>query len=268
MQDALALIDDWPVERAAAAVVDTHGVVAHRGPMDAPFELASVTKLLSAHAVLVAVEEGTLALDQPAGPEGSTIRHLLAHASGLSPEGRELAAPGTRRIYANAGYDVLGIELTRHSGMEFDDYLREAVLGPLGMPTTELRGSPAFAGVGTVADLARYAGELLTPRLLAPETAADATSVQFPGLTGVLPGYGRQDPNDWGLGPELRATKSPHWTAPGSSPRTFGHFGASGTFLWVDPEPGLAMVCLTDRNFGEWALDRWPALTTAVLAAR
>ena len=152
--------------------------------------------------------------------------------------------------------------------MEFAHYLTEAVLGPLGMTATELRGSPAFAGVGTVTDLARYARELLDPSLLAPETAAEATSVQFPGLTGVLPGYGRQDPNDWGLGPELRTTKSPHWTAATSSTRTFGHFGASGTFLWVDPEPGLAMVCLTDRNFGDWALRRWPDLTAAVLAAR
>lgn len=267
MDDALALIDDWPVERVAVAVVGESGIVAHRGSLDSPFELASVTKLLSAHAVLVAVEEGTLALDQPAGPAGSTIRHLLAHASGLSPEGRELAPPGTRRIYANAGYDVLGIELARHAGMDFAAYLSEAVLGPLSMTGTELRGSPAFAGVGTVGDLARYAAELLSPTLLAAETATEAHSVQFPGLAGVLPGYGRQDPNDWGLGPELRTTKAPHWTAPTSTPSTFGHFGASGTFLWVDPGPGIAVVCLTDRSFGEWALDRWPALSAAVLAA-
>ena len=65
----------------------------------------------------------------------------------------------------------------------------------------------------------------------------------FPGLAGVLPGFGRFEPNDWGLGFELRDDKRPHWTGTGNSPRTFGHFGAAGTFLWVDPDAGLACVC-------------------------
>lgn len=267
MRTALELVDEWPVDRVAVVVVDEAGVIGSHGPVDGPFELASVTKLLSAVTVLVAAEEGTLELDAPAGPEGSTIRHLLAHASGLAPDGQVLGRPGTRRIYTNAGFDILGRELERASGMPFADYLREAVTAPLGMTTTHLVGSPAFAGVGTATDLARFAVELLAPTLLAAETLREATAVQFAGLTGVLPGYGSQDPNDWGLGFELRTTKSPHWTAPSASPDTFGHFGASGTFLWVDPEHRLACVCLTDRPFGEWALDRWPTLSQAVLDA-
>ncbi|MEO1063446.1 MAG: serine hydrolase domain-containing protein [Actinomycetota bacterium] len=267
MQDALELVDEWPVDRVAVAVVGDGGVLATRGPVDGPFDLASVTKLLSAMTVLVAVEEGTLDLDAAAGPDGSTIRHLLAHAAGLAPDGQVLAAPGTRRIYSNAGFDVLGQELERASGLSFADYLREAVAAPLGMAATYLDGSPAFAGVGTATDLARFAAELLAPTLVATETLDEATGVQFPGLTGVLPGYGRQDPNDWGLGFELRTSKAPHWTAPSASARTFGHFGASGTFLWVDPDRRQAMVCLTDRPFGEWALDRWPRLSQAVLSA-
>ncbi len=267
MQTALELVDEWPVDRVAVAVAGDDGLIGSRGPVDGPFELASVTKLLSAVTVLVAVEEGTLELDAPAGPEGSTIRHLLAHASGLAPDGEVLSRPGTRRIYANAGYDVLGLELERASGLAFADYLHEAVTTPLGMAATHLDGSPAFAGVGTAADLARFAAELLAPTLLAAETLRAATEVQFGGLTGVLPGYGRQEPNDWGLGFELRTTKTPHWTAPAASSRTFGHFGASGTFLWVDPVRRLACVCLTDRPFGEWALSRWPALSQAILDA-
>ena len=47
----------------------------------------------------------------------------------------------------------------------------------------------------------------------------------------------------------------------------FGHFGRAGTFLWVDPVAGVALVCLTDRPFGARALPRWPALSDAVLAA-
>jgi CubicO group peptidase (beta-lactamase class C family) len=101
---------------------------------------------------------------------------------------------------------------------------------------------------------------------VAPETLAEATSVQFPGLDGVLPGFGRQAPNDWGLGFELRDAKSPHWTGTRNSPRTLGHFGRSGTFLWVDPDADLALGCLTDRAFGEWAADAWPRLSDAALA--
>ena len=70
----------------------------------------------------------------------------------------------------------------------------------------------------------------------------------FPGLDGVVPGFGRQDPNDWGLGFELRSTKAPHWTAPGNDPGTFGHFGRSGCFLWVDPAARLALAVTTDQD--------------------
>ena len=84
--------------------------------------------------------------------------------------------------------------------------------------------------------------------------------MQFPGLDGVLPGFGRQTPNDWGLGIELRDAKAPHWTGERNSPRTYGHFGRSGTFLWVDPDAGVALACLTDRDFGDWAKEAWPRL--------
>ena len=82
---------------------------------------------------------------------------------------------------------------------------------------------------------------------------------------GVLPGFGRQERNDWGLGFELRDEKQPHWTGSRNSPRTFGHFGAAGTFLWVDPDPGLVLAVLTDREFGDWAREAWPVLSDAVL---
>jgi CubicO group peptidase (beta-lactamase class C family) len=142
------------------------------------------------------------------------------------------------------------------------------VFRPLGLGL-ELKGSPAgreWALGGPIADVAALARELLSPTLVAPETLAEATSVQFPGLVGVLPGFGRQEPNDWGLGIELRDAKSPHWTGSRNSPRTFGHFGASGTFLWVDPDAELALACLTDLDFGDWAVEVWPRLADAVLA--
>jgi CubicO group peptidase (beta-lactamase class C family) len=264
---SLELIDSWPVSTAAAAVVAADGRRLSRGPGGRAFPLASVTKPLAAYAVLVGVEEGAVELDEEAGPPGSTVRHLLAHASGLAfDEHRVVAAPGTRRLYSNAGFEVLADHLAKAAGMPFPEYLRQAVLEPLGMTATELSGSPAKDGVSTLDDLTRFAAELLTPRLLARETLDEATSVVFPGLNGVLPGFGHQKPNDWGLGFSLRDHKSPHWTGADSSPRTFGHFGQSGTFLWVDPDAAAACVALTDRAFGGWAAEAWPPFTDAVLA--
>ncbi|MGB2875075.1 MAG: serine hydrolase domain-containing protein [Gaiellaceae bacterium] len=263
---ALKQVDGWPAERAAAGVLRSGEEVAAHGPRDRVFRWASVTKLATALAALVAAEEGTVDLDEPAGPPGSTVRHLLAHASGLPFEaGAPIAKPGQRRIYSNAGFEVLAQTIAEAAEMPFADYLAGAVLSPLGL-SAELRGSPAAGLHGTLDDLLRLGSELQRPRLVAPETFAEATTVQFPGLAGVLPDVGRMDPNDWGLGFELRDAKSPHWTGRRNSPRTFGHFGGSGTFLWVDPEADVALACLSDLDFGPWALEAWPALSDAVLA--
>ena len=53
--------------------------------------------------------------------------------------------------------------------------------------------------------------------------------------------------------------------ASGNSPATFGHFGGAGTFLWVDPVLDLAVVCLTDREYGPWALEAWPVFADAII---
>jgi CubicO group peptidase (beta-lactamase class C family) len=263
----LTQIEGWPAETAAAAAVGPEGVLGAHGPAETVLRWASVTKLFTATAVLVAAEEGALDLDEPAGPPRATIRHLLAHASGLPFEGeRPIAEPGQRRIYSNAGFDLLGETLAARAEMPFADYLAAAVLEPLGLAATELRARPSEGLFGPLGDLARFARELLAPTLVAPETLAEATAVAFPGLVGVLPGLGRQEPNDWGLGFELRDGKQPHWTGSHNSPRTFGHFGGAGTFLWVDPDAGLACACLTSLEFGDWALEAWPRLSDAVLA--
>jgi CubicO group peptidase (beta-lactamase class C family) len=268
LRTAVGAVLDWPVAHVAAAVVDGSGVRATADDIDRAFPLASVTKPLAAYAVLVAVEEGAIEWDMPAGPEGSTVRHLAAHTSGLSfSDGVQQAKPGTRRIYSNVGFEVLGATVAEAAGMPFDRYLHEAVLAPLGMTATRLEGSPAAGAVSTAADLARFATELLSPTLVHRETLDEATTVAFPGLDGILPGYGRQQPNDWGLGFEIRDGKSPHWTGSRSSPHTFGHFGQSGTFLWVDPDAHAACIVLTDRDFGKWAIEAWPRYTDGVLAA-
>lgn len=261
-------INDWPVPTAAAGVMDRQGHQTTHGPADAVFELASITKPLVAYAVLVAIEEGSLSLDTPAPLNGVTVRHLLAHAGGLGPDAPELVAnAGTRRIYSNTGFEMLGDLLAAATGFSIADYLHEAVAAPLGMTSTELRGSPAFAAVSSVNDLLRFAAELLAPTLITPDTLAEATTPQFPDLAGVLPGFGRQDPNPWGLGFEIRGQKSPHWTAVSNDPTTFGHFGRAGTMLWVDPVASMAAVALTDRDFGPWAAAAWPPFSEALLTA-
>ena len=239
------------------------------GPFDRSFPWASVTKPATALAVLVAVEEGTLALDEPAGPAGSTVRHLLAHASGLGPEpGPPLAAPGTRRIYSNAGYARAGALVAERVG--------HAVRRLPG------RGCPRAAGHGRARCWTRWPRAVgrppdwparwptcsrsvrsgPRPTLVSAETTwREAISVQFPGLAGVLPGFGPFDPCDWGLGVEIRGAKQPHWTGTANSPATFGHFGQSGSFLWVDPVAGVLCAGLADRPFGVWASGRgrpWP----------
>jgi CubicO group peptidase (beta-lactamase class C family) len=264
--EALRAIDGWDAGVAAAGVVRADGIVVAHGPRDAALPWASVTKLLTGLAFLVALEEGTVDLDEPAGPPDATLSHLLAHASGLPFEGEEpIAPPGRRRIYSNIGIELAARLLEERAEMPFADYFAHAVARPLGL-AGRLDGSPAHAYRGPLDDLLALARELLRPTLVAPETLAEATSVQFPGLDGVLPGFGRMEPNDWGLAFELRDAKAPHWTGSRNSERTFGHFGRSGTFLWIDPEAGLACGVLTDRPFGDWAKEAWPVLSDAVLA--
>lgn len=267
---ALQALDDWPVDHAAAAVIAPSGVIAAHGDTQRPFPLASVTKLLVARAVQVAVEEGAVELDTPAGPPGATVRHLLAHASGLAPDSdRILAKPATRRIYSNYGFAVLATAVQDASGIDFSRYLSEAVFEPLGMTASRLDGGAAaagFGGVATVDDLSAFAGDLLVPGIVSAQLHDEAIDVQFPGLDGVLPGYGQQRPNDWGLGFEIRDAKHPHWTGAANSARTFGHFGQTGTLIWADPAIERALVVLTDRDFGDWAVQRWPALADAVVS--
>lgn len=260
---ALSAIDSWGARTATAGLAGTSEAV--HGPHDVPLRWASVTKLLTGLAVLVAVEEGTVDLDEPAGPDGSTLRHLLAHASGLGPEeGPPLMPPEKRRIYSNYGIELAAALVEERAGMPFGAYLRHAVVQPLGL-RGGLAGSPAWGFRGPLDDLLALGRELLAPSLVAADTLAEATTVQFPGLDGVLPSFGRMTPNDWGLAFELRDAKTPHWTGTRASPRTFGHFGAAGTFLWVDPDAGLALGVLTDREFGGWAKDAWPALSDSVV---
>ncbi|HEY5661801.1 MAG TPA: serine hydrolase domain-containing protein [Gaiellaceae bacterium] len=263
---ALRQIDSWPATTKAAVALRAGELLDAHGPRQRVFRWASVTKLVTALAALIAAEEGVIDLDEPAGPEGSTVRHLLAHASGLPFEpGGPAGQPGKRRVYSNVGFETLAAHVAERAEMPFEEYLAAGVLAPLHMQA-ELRGSAASELHGSLDDLLALARELQRPTLVAPETLGEAISVQFAGLAGVLPDFGRFDPLDWGLGFELRDAKEPHWTGARNSSFTFGHFGGSGTFLWVDPEADAALGVLTDLEFGDWAKAAWPRLSDAVLA--
>jgi CubicO group peptidase (beta-lactamase class C family) len=274
---------DWPVDRAGVAVVSPSEVErATVGGVDGgdEFAVASVTKLMTTMAALAAVERGRLDLEQPVedAGEGVTVRHLLAHASGLPferPGGRR--PPGVRRIYSNLGFRVLAEQVADAVGTTFGGWLEASVLGPLGMPATrlaarrEVEEDPAAGGVSTLDDLERLARCLLDrgAPVVGRELFDEAAGVQFPGLAGLVPGVGRFDPCDWGLGFELHDGKRPHWMGDRRSAAAFGHFGASGCFLWVDPAVGLACAAVSDRHFddGRWAMATWPAWCDRLPAA-
>ena len=262
----LARAADWPVDAVAVGVTDPSDTLDTHGEAGTVFPLASVTKPLAAYGFLIGVDQGKIDLDEPAGPEGATVRHLLAHAAGYDFSSEQLLAePGRRRIYSNTGFEVLGDLVAERVGRPFAQYLRQQVLLPLGMDDTRLDGSPAADAEGTVDDLLRFGRELLDPTLLGAELYTEATTVAFEGLDGVLPGFGRQEPNDWGLGFEIKDGKEPHWTGSSNSPATFGHFGQSGSFLWVDPDAELACAALGSEPFGDWAREAWPPFSDAVL---
>ena len=277
---------DWPVGRAGVAVVSRSGTeTAFLGGVTGgdEFEVASVTKLMTSLAALAAVSSGRIDLDQPVSQAGDraevvTLRHLLAHAGGypFEPPGRP-RPPEQRRIYSNLGFRILAEAVADAAGTGFPGWLSASVLDPLEMSGTRLvhrrgiDGDPAAGAASTLDDLARLARCLLDrgAPVVGPGLFAEAITVQFPGLAGLVPGVGRFDPCDWGLGFELHDGKRPHWMGDRRSPSAFGHFGATGCFLWADPDAGLAAAAVTDRAFddGKWGMATWPAWSDRLPAA-
>jgi CubicO group peptidase (beta-lactamase class C family) len=175
-----------------------------------------------------------------------------------------ISRPGHRRIYSNAAFTVLADQLADRAEMSFADYVRAAVCEPLEIGL-DPSGDPGSGMHASLEDVLAIGRELLVPRLVADETRDEMVGVQFPGLSGVLPDHGRFDPLDWGLGVQLN-TRPPSWMGHRTSPRAYGHFGGTGTFLWVDPEVRVVCAALTTREFDEWAKEAWPKLADAVFA--
>ncbi len=239
---ALDLTDNWPVPHVSAAILRAGTVVTTIGDPDRVQRLASISKPMAAWATLVAVEEGVVSLDQPAGQPGCTVRHLLAHAGGYGFDGDEpIARPETTRMYSNTGIGLVARAVEDATGMTFADYLQEAVFDPLGMHSSALRGPAAHGVRSNLADTCRFIGDVMRPTLIHSETAAEAKRIHYPALAGIVPGVGRYEQCPWGLGFEVRG----------------------------NPDLDLAVVALADRDFDEWAgaaLAGWSELSDAVIA--
>lgn len=265
LQPSWTLTTSWPTKQFGIAVLhddelatfgDTHHV----------FHLASVTKLLSAWAVHIACEEGSVHLDDHVGQVGCTVEHLLAHAGGYSFDGDQpIASPATRRIYSNTGYELLSQHMEQQTGIDFATYMHEAISEPLGMNSTTLRGSAAKDGWSNIDDLIIFLSELRRPRLISRDTYIRAVTPAYPELAGIVPGFGKSDPSLWGLGPEIKGLKHPHWTAPHGATSTFGHFGSAGTFVWVDPVANVAVAMLSNTPFDDWGPQHWAPFNQSVL---
>jgi CubicO group peptidase (beta-lactamase class C family) len=267
--DAASLFSSWPGTRRGLAGLDLSGseprIFVEFGDLSGEFELASITKLVTALTTLSCIEGGYLDLDDELDDRGATIRMALSHAAGYSPDSEEvLAAPATRRIYSNYGYLAVARQVEARVRMPFSEAVRDFVAQPLGIASTMSEGHPGFGAKGSIHDVVRLVHGLTSDAVVGDAMRQHLNSVQFDSLVGVLPGFGRMDPCPWGAGAEIKGQKQPHWSGESFGPSSFGHFGRAGGFVLVDPDRQLGIVALGEVDFGAWAAALWPLLTDEV----
>lgn len=277
-QNALALLEDHARDRRPDALL-----VARRGELlverrtragSAPIHVRSLTKVFTATALGLLAADGRLGLDDPLSKhlpewrgglkEKVTLRHLLAHASGLDPVPGDpyvpknpdvlktvaafevTSAPGTGAVYDNAGYLLAGAAAARAAGKPLDEYLAERLFAPLGLP----EGSWSWwkdaaglrfghAGLVLTADGLLAFGRLWldggwrgTERVLPEAFVAEATR----GQNAADPTFGL----GWlMLGRDVRG--APPWDG-------YWMNGHDGQVLYVHPPSGLVCVQLVERS--------------------
>ena len=294
-------------------------VGADRVPMtaDTVFDLASVTKVIATTtAVLQLAERGRLDLDAPvakywpqfgaAGKRDIRIRDLLTHYSGLKPDlelrrrwsgydtamamlaaDHPLFPPGTRYLYSDENFEVLGELVRRVSGLPLQVYCKRNIFQPLGMintsftpppnemlriaPTVRLSREPTRTGVNdptayrmggvaghaglfsTVDDLSIFArmlldrGKLRGVRILSRSSIAAMSLPESPHSAQRLRGLG------WDLGPPFASNRDQLFPA-----GSIGHTGFTGTMIWIDPVTRVYVIVLTNRTYPDGHGDAQP----------
>ena len=276
--------------------------------LDTVFDLASLTKVLATTpAAMILLQQGKLGLDDPVakyipafaqGRKGKiTIRHLLIHYSGLPADlrlskrrhytakailtriyqVRPVAPPGTRFIYSDLGFIVLGKVVERISGKPLDRFIQESIFSPLRMSSTQFR--PRSLGPGLIAPTERrkngsiLRGQVHDPlagilggvagdaglfssamdlgrfcQMLLNEGTLDQVQIFKSEIVREMtsPQSPREKEDIRGFGWDINSIYS---SAKGSyfSSRSFGHTGYTGTSLWIDPETQSYLIILTNR---------------------
>jgi len=265
------------------------------------FDIASLTKVVvTTTAVMQLAERGEVRLNDSVaryipefaqnGKQDITVRDLLTHYSGLPPdldlsqpwEGKQTAyamafavnpiyPPGSRFVYSDINFIVLGALVERVSGIPLDQYAAKNIFTPLKMTETRfqpplswqtriaptqydeqnhmlrgvvhdptarrMQGVAGNAGVfSTATDLSRFAHALLTGSTVLPELVIEKmTTPQQPPTAETLRGFG------WDIDSPLSTNRGS--LLPVGS---FGHTGFTGTSLWIDPTTQTYIVLLTN----------------------
>ena len=267
--------------------------------LDTIYDAASLTKVMATSvAIMQLVERGQIDLDRPAaaywpafaanGKGDITVRQLMTHYASLpagiptrawsGTEGaldaivalKPLAPAGTRFVYSDVDFIVLGEIVRRVSGQPLDAYAAKRIFEPLGMRDTAFRPSVprdriAPADVeggelrwGEVQDPIAYRMGGVAGHAGAFTTADDLTKfaqMMLGGGKGVLKPAGRAmtQPQSPPGGSALRGLgwdiDSPYavWLAPSFSTQSYGHTGYTGTAIWIDPSTRTFLIVLTNR---------------------
>jgi CubicO group peptidase (beta-lactamase class C family) len=260
------LDDDWPGS-PAYVVLRMNGAsverVAEHGDLEAVRPWASISKLVVAMAFGVEMDWDLHSYTEMVGPQGANFANLLSHSSGLGLEESDPVVPiATKRIYSNYGVELAVSRLVGENPAS--EWMSDRVFIPLGMTTTSLVDRPSAGVSGSTNDLATFALAWMRSDLLAPATRDRIVRPYLPDLAGIVPGFGRFSPCPWGMGPEVRGDKD-HWMGDWP-PRSFGHFGQSGSLLLVNVDEAIAVVATSTEPFGSWAVSLWPRWTSAARA--
>ena len=322
IKDVIDLCESWVENGSTPALITLvarHGVIflhqawgkqgtdpnSPNATLDTIFGVASVSKSVTATAVMILVERGQLGLDQQVqaylpefkgdGFERVTIRHLLTHTSGL-PDNVDIPidefgkagnriSPGEEAVYSNTGYALLGDIVEQVSNKPFAEFAHSSIFEPLGMkdatfvlplktsqrymqprPGTtfdwpdEMQGATYASSTlnATAMDMAIFGQtflnrgtygdvQLLSPASISAMTTDQVSTIPRERVNGIeIPpsGFG------WFM---LEQCRFPQWPTL-LSPESYGHSGASGALLWVDPRYDLVGVFLFVKISEEF----WP----------